>query len=65
MNAPQAMVLGAARDTLITPALAESAARLLGAEYRLLEGLGHALMLDARWERAAEALLGWIEEQGL
>ena len=24
-----------------------------------------ALMLDARWERAAEALLGWIEERGL
>ncbi len=65
VNAPQAMVLGAARDTLIAPALAESAARLLGAEYRLLEGVGHALMLDARWEHAAEALLAWIEEQGL
>jgi pimeloyl-ACP methyl ester carboxylesterase len=65
VNAPAALVLGAARDALIAPALAESAAQLLGAEYRVLEGLGHALMLDARWERAAEALVGWIEEQGL
>jgi pimeloyl-ACP methyl ester carboxylesterase len=65
VNAPAALVLGAARDALISPALAESTARLLSADYRLLDGLGHALMLDARWERAAEALLGWIEEQGL
>jgi pimeloyl-ACP methyl ester carboxylesterase len=64
-NAPAALVLGAARDALISPALAESTARLLGADYRLLDGLGHAMMLDARWERAAEALLAWIEEQGL
>jgi pimeloyl-ACP methyl ester carboxylesterase len=65
VRAPQALVLAAARDALISAALTESAARLLGAEYRLLDGLGHAMMLDARWERAAEALLAWIEERGL
>jgi non-heme chloroperoxidase len=65
LDPPQTLVLGAARDALISPALAESTARLLSAEYRLLDGLGHALMLDARWERASEALFGWIEERGL
>lgn len=65
LNVPQALVLAAARDALISPAQTESAARLLGAEYRLVDGLGHAMMLDARWERAAEALLAWIEERGL
>jgi len=64
-NPPQALVLGAARDALLAPALAESTARLLSAEVRLLDGLGHALMLDARWERAAEAVFAWIEERGL
>ena len=60
-----ALVLGAARDTLIPAAQAEATAHMLGAGLRMLDGLGHALMLDARWERAAEALLGWIEERGL
>jgi non-heme chloroperoxidase len=59
------LVLATARDALISQALTESAARLLGADYRVVEGLGHAMMLDARWERAAEALAGWIEERGL
>jgi pimeloyl-ACP methyl ester carboxylesterase len=59
------LVLAAARDALISPALAQSTARLLGAEYRLVDGIGHALMLDARWERAAAALAGWLEERGL
>jgi hypothetical protein len=31
----------------------------------MLDGIGHALMLDARWERAAEALADWIEARGL
>lgn len=65
LDPPQTLVLGAARDALISPALAESTARLLSADYRLLEGLGHALMLDARWEHAAAALHGWLEERGL
>jgi len=65
VNQSEALVLGAARDTLIPAAQAEATARMMGAELQMLDGLGHALMLDARWERAAEALLGWIEERGL
>jgi pimeloyl-ACP methyl ester carboxylesterase len=64
VNRSPALVLGAARDTLIPNAQAAATARMLDAEFRMLDGLGHALMLDARWERAAEALLGWIEERG-
>jgi pimeloyl-ACP methyl ester carboxylesterase len=64
-NPSDTLVLATARDVLISPALTQSTAHLLGAEYRLLDGIGHALMLDARWERAAEALAGWIEERGL
>jgi pimeloyl-ACP methyl ester carboxylesterase len=65
MTRSETLVLATARDALIPQAQTESTARLLGAEYRMVEGLGHALMLDARWERAAEALAGWLEERGL
>jgi non-heme chloroperoxidase len=59
------LVLGAERDSLIGHGEAQTTARLLGAEYRLLAGLGHAIMLDQGWESAAEAILGWLEEKGL
>ena len=59
------LVLGAEKDSLIAHREAEASARMLGAEYRLLRGIGHAIMLDEPWESAAEALLGWLEEKGL
>lgn len=59
------LVLGAEMDSLIGHGETQATARLIGAEYRLLAGLGHAIMLDEGWEAAAEAILGWLEEQGL
>jgi len=38
---------------------------MLGAEYRLLQGLGHAVMLELDWERAAQEILDWLEGRGL
>lgn len=61
MQRVEALVLGAEHDALIAPGLARSAASLLGAQYRLLDGMGHAVMLEAEWEKAAEAVLEWIE----
>ncbi|HSH08351.1 MAG TPA: alpha/beta fold hydrolase [Burkholderiales bacterium] len=55
------LVLGAGRDVLIPAALAGSSARMLGAEYRLLEDLAHAVMLEAGWQGAARAVLDWLE----
>lgn len=54
------LVLGAERDVLIPAALAESSARMLGAEYRALEGLGHAVMLETGWLAAASAVHDWL-----
>jgi len=65
MNLPATLVLGAEKDALIAPSAAEASARLLGAEFRLLPGLGHAVMLESNWQVAAQAILGWLEEQGL
>jgi len=55
------LVLGAARDVLIPAVLAESSARMLGADYRRLEGLGHAVMLETGWQDAARAVLEWVD----
>ena len=59
------LVLGAEKDGLIGHGEAQMSARMLGAEYRLLPGLGHAIMLDEGWESAAATIAGWLEEKGL
>ena len=59
------VVLGASHDALISPALAQSTATMLGAEYRLLDGFGHAVMLEADWQRAAQEILDWLEARGM
>lgn len=64
VNLPRTLVLGAERDALIPAYLARSAAQMLGADYGTLPGLGHAVMLEADWQSAAEALLGWLERAG-
>jgi len=60
MNLPRSLVVAAADDVLIPRAQVESAARYLDAEYRVLPDIGHVLMLDAGWERAAQALRDWL-----
>ena len=57
---PETLVFGAERDVLISPALARTTAQLLGAQYRLLPGLGHAVMLEPGWRVAAQALDDWL-----
>lgn len=61
-GAPRAptLVLGAEHDALIPAAQAQGAARTLAAEYRELAGMGHAIMLDAGWEAAAQAIADWL-----
>ncbi len=61
---PATLVLGAERDVLIPVSFAQTTAGMLNAEYRLLEGLGHAVMLDTGWQTAARAVLDWIEARG-
>lgn len=61
---PPTLVLGTERDALIPAAQARSTAALLGAEYRELPSLGHALMLDAGWDAAAQSIADWLQEKG-
>lgn len=59
------LCLGAEKDILIPSPGVQASARMLGAEYRELRGLGHAAMLETRWEAAARPILEWLEEKNL
>lgn len=62
---PPTLVLGAERDALFASDEARSSARILGAEFELLPGLGHAIMLDGGWKRAAQAMADWLAARDL
>jgi len=62
---PPTLVIGAGKDVLIPATQAQGTARMLGSEFLLLPELGHALMLDAGWPSAAQAIADWLEERGL
>jgi pimeloyl-ACP methyl ester carboxylesterase len=64
MNLPASLVLAAEHDVLIPRAQAELAARHLEAEFRVLPGLGHAVMLESGWLGAAQALGDWLAARG-
>jgi len=52
--------VGATEDALFTPAMAAAAAAGWGTTPVMLDGIGHDVMLDAGWERAADTLADWV-----
>jgi len=56
-------VLGAAGDRISTVADARATADLYGTQPTIVPGLAHMMMLERRWETAAEALLQWLERE--
>jgi len=58
------LVLGAAEDGLIPSAFVRATARGYGAPLRVLDGVGHVMMLDAAWESVAECVLDWMRQNG-
>ena len=59
------LVMGAAEDRLIQPAFVRSTARCFGVRPRVLDDIGHLMMLDAEWEAAASSLLDWMRANAL
>ena len=54
------LVLGGSLDYLIPPSEIRSTADACHAESKIVPGLGHDLMLDAGWERAADVVQEWL-----
>ena len=56
-----AFVARGERDLCVSQTEAEGVADALDAPFVTLPGLGHAVMLEAEWRIAAQALLDWLE----
>jgi pimeloyl-ACP methyl ester carboxylesterase len=55
------LVLGAEEDYFVSPALVRATAASYGTQADILPGIGHAMMLDTRWEEAAKRIQRWLE----
>jgi pimeloyl-ACP methyl ester carboxylesterase len=59
---PPVLVLGSPDDAVVPATALERAARRYGAAPLLFPGMGHALMLDARWQEPIDAILDWLDK---
>mgnify|MGYP002778237436 CR=1 FL=1 len=55
------LYLAAAQDRLIPLHHQRTGASLLGASAETLDGFGHGVMLESGWQRAADAVIDWVE----
>jgi pimeloyl-ACP methyl ester carboxylesterase len=61
---PPVLVVGSPDDRVVPPAALRWAARRYGGAPLLFPGMGHDLMLDARWREPIDAILDWLEKDG-
>lgn len=54
------LVICGALDRVFPPAVQQITAGYYQAEIRVIEGVGHELMLDVQWERAADVIEQWL-----
>lgn len=54
-------VIGAADDLFFPPSLVEETAALHEVEAEIVPDIAHALMLDVKWEQAAQRLGAWLD----
>jgi non-heme chloroperoxidase len=60
MKIPPLLVLGAERDLLVSAQQVEDCARTYGVEAEIFPAMGHAMMLDAGWQRVADRIIDWV-----
>jgi len=59
------LVLGAGADVIFPPHCIEETARYFETEATFFPGMGHAMMLEARWREVADHILKWLAARGL
>jgi pimeloyl-ACP methyl ester carboxylesterase len=59
---PPMLVVGSPDDRIVARSALERAARRYAAAPLLFPGMGHDLMLDARWREPIDAMLDWLEK---
>jgi pimeloyl-ACP methyl ester carboxylesterase len=65
LGRPPVLVLASPDDALVPVRGMRSTAARYGADVREFPGMGHDLMLDARWREPLDAMLGWLRKNGL
>ena len=56
------LVLSAGDDVLFSREEGEETARAYGADFQVVPGIAHAMMLEPEWERAAAMLAAWLQQ---
>ncbi|QOC91013.1 alpha/beta fold hydrolase [Micromonospora craniellae] len=59
---PPVLVLGSPDDLVVPPSALTGAARRYDSAPLLFPGMGHDLMLDARWQEPIDAILDWLDK---
>jgi pimeloyl-ACP methyl ester carboxylesterase len=62
VGAPHVLVVGSPDDRIVSPNALKQAARRYGGAPLLFPGMGHDMMLDARWREPIDATLDWLEK---
>lgn len=60
---PPVLVVGSPDDRIVSRAALERAARRYQGAPLLFPGMGHDMMLDARWREPVDAILDWLEKE--
>ena len=63
-GAPHVLVIGSPDDRIVPRGALVKVARAYGGEPLLFPGMGHDLMLDARWSEPLDAILDWLDKLG-
>lgn len=58
-------VLGGAQDAIIKPNEIEATARAYNAQFEIIAGMAHDMMLEPRWQIAAERIMTGLKERGV
>jgi pimeloyl-ACP methyl ester carboxylesterase len=57
------LVLGAARDNMLTQREIEATARAYHTQAEIIPDVAHSSMLELRWQSVADRILAWLKEQ--
>lgn len=61
---PPVLVVGSSDDRIVSRAALTGVARRYGGAPLLFPGMGHDMMLDARWREPIDAILDWLDKSG-
>lgn len=61
---PPTLVLGASEDVLVPRFSVQATAAAFGARAELFPDMAHVMMLDPDWQRVAERIRDWLDDQG-